>query len=136
MALAGQQVQVVNSSLLQEGFEFKKPTKPVSRPRLRSFNGGRLREAFACRPSSAPALMVRTALARPPARVFLTLTSVPQLSSPPFMQQLDVYDSSPVFRRRSSNDDEDDGFLEVLDDVEVSRPRRDCPVLGRPTGSP
>lgn len=48
------------TSLLQQGFEFKKPTKPVSRPRVRSFNGGHLKEAFASRPNSAPALMVRT----------------------------------------------------------------------------
>lgn len=49
------------------------------------------------------------------------MSCVPQLSSPPFAQQLDFYDASPVFLRRSSdasslNDDEDDGFLEALDD--------------------
>lgn len=43
------------------------------------------------------------------------------------MQQLDIYDSSPVFLRRSSlisspDDEEDDGFLEILDDnMEVRR---------------
>nr|XP_046269302.1 M-phase inducer phosphatase 2 [Scatophagus argus] len=84
----------------EEGFEFKKPTKPVSRCRVRSFNGGQAKEAFACRPNSAPALM---------------------FSSPPPVQQLDFYDSSPMFLRPSSltsplNDDEDDGFLDVLDD--------------------
>uniref|UniRef100_A0A3Q1IXI4 M-phase inducer phosphatase n=1 Tax=Anabas testudineus TaxID=64144 RepID=A0A3Q1IXI4_ANATE len=42
----------------EEGFEFKKPTKPVSRCRVRSFNGGESKDAFARRPSSAPALMV------------------------------------------------------------------------------
>lgn len=83
----------------EEGFEFKKPVKPVSRCRVRSFNSGQAKEAFARRPSSAPALM---------------------LSSPP-SQQFDFYDSSPVFLRRSSltsslNDEEDDGFLDVLDD--------------------
>uniref|UniRef100_A0A671W383 M-phase inducer phosphatase n=1 Tax=Sparus aurata TaxID=8175 RepID=A0A671W383_SPAAU len=82
-----------------EGFEFKKPTKPVSRCRMRSFNGGQSKDAFARRPSSAPALM---------------------FSSPPPIQQLDFCDSSPLFLRRSSLtsslDDEDDGFLEVLDD--------------------
>lgn len=83
----------------EESFEFKKPTKPVSRSRMRSLNSGQ--DAFACRPSSAPALM---------------------LSSPPPFQSLDVFDSSPTFLRRSSltsslnDDDEDDGFLEILDD--------------------
>lgn len=51
------------------------------------------------------------------------------------MQQLDFYDSSPSFLRRSSltsslNDDEDDGFLEILDDNMEVRPRR----LARPVG--
>ncbi|XP_070698905.1 M-phase inducer phosphatase 2 isoform X2 [Pempheris klunzingeri] len=69
----------------EEGFEFKKPTKPASRCRGRSFNSSQSKDAFACRPSSAPALM---------------------FSSPPPIQQLDFYDSN----------DEDDGFLEVLDD--------------------
>uniref|UniRef100_UPI003AB09D82 M-phase inducer phosphatase 2 n=1 Tax=Centroberyx gerrardi TaxID=166262 RepID=UPI003AB09D82 len=80
----------------EEGFEFKKPTKPVSRCRMRSFNSGD--SAFARRPSSAPALML----------------------SPPPMQRLEFSDSSPMFLRRSSLtcslDDEDDGFLDVLDD--------------------
>ncbi|XP_044022738.1 M-phase inducer phosphatase 2 [Siniperca chuatsi] len=84
----------------EEGFEFKKPTKPASRCRVRSFTSGQSKDSFACRPSSAPALM---------------------FSSPPQIQQLDFYDSSPMFLRRSSltsplNDDEDDGFLDVLDD--------------------
>lgn len=53
------------------------------------------------------------------------------------MQQLDIYDSSPVFLRRSSlisslnDDDEDDGFLEILDDnMEVRRHQLGCPVVG------
>ncbi|XP_039993009.1 M-phase inducer phosphatase 2 [Xiphias gladius] len=81
----------------EEGFEFKKPTKPASRCRVRSFNGGQSKDVFACRPSSAPALM---------------------LSSPPPIQQLDFYDSSPTFLRSSSltSSLNDDGFLEVLDD--------------------
>lgn len=83
----------------EEGFEFKKPTKPVSRCRMRSFNSGQSKDAFASRPSSAPALM---------------------LSSPTPVQQLDFHDS-PMLLRRSSltsslNDEEDDGFLEVMDD--------------------
>lgn len=83
----------------EESFEFKKPTKPASRCRVRSFNSGQSKDAFASRPSSAPALM---------------------FSSPPPVLQLDFYDS-PMFQRRSSltsslNDDEDDGFLDVMDD--------------------
>lgn len=83
-----------------EGFEFKKPTKPVSRCRVRSFNSGASRDALARRPISAPALM---------------------LSSPPPVQHHDFFDSSPMFLRCSSltspsnDDDEDDGFLDVLD---------------------
>ncbi|KAL3049507.1 hypothetical protein OYC64_008875 [Pagothenia borchgrevinki] len=80
----------------EECFEFKKPTKPVSRCRVRSLNSG---QAFSHRPSSAPALM---------------------FSSPPPIQQLDFFESSPMFLRRTSTDsplnDEDDGFLEVMDD--------------------
>ncbi|XP_041828867.1 M-phase inducer phosphatase 2 [Melanotaenia boesemani] len=83
----------------EEGFEFKKPSKPVSRCRMRSFTSAHSKEAFAQRPNSAPALM---------------------LSSPPPVQQMDLYDSSPTFLRRSSltslNDDDEDGFLEILDD--------------------
>uniref|UniRef100_H3CYX9 M-phase inducer phosphatase n=1 Tax=Tetraodon nigroviridis TaxID=99883 RepID=H3CYX9_TETNG len=86
-------------NLPEEGFEFKKPTKPASRPRGRSFTSGHAQDALAWRPCSAPALM---------------------LSSPPSEQQPGSSDCSPVFLRRSSNasplrDDEDDGFLEVLD---------------------
>uniref|UniRef100_A0A3B4X1L8 M-phase inducer phosphatase n=1 Tax=Seriola lalandi dorsalis TaxID=1841481 RepID=A0A3B4X1L8_SERLL len=92
----------------EEGFEFKKPTMPVSRSRVRSFNCGQTKDAFARRPSSAPALM---------------------FSSPPPVQHLDFHDSSPMFLRRSSltsplnhdDDDGDDGFLDELDDnMEVS----------------
>ncbi|KAF7653956.1 hypothetical protein LDENG_00076620 [Lucifuga dentata] len=84
----------------EESFEFKKPVKPASRCRMRSFNNGQSKDAFARRPSSAPALM---------------------LPSPP-SQQFDFCDASPVFLRRSSltssldDDDEDDGFLDVLED--------------------
>ncbi|XP_005929693.1 M-phase inducer phosphatase 2 [Haplochromis burtoni] len=102
----GQQPSQVSTSqhenkenMPEESFEFKKPTKPASRCRGRSFNNGQSKDTFACRPSSAPALM---------------------LSSPPPVQQLDFHDSSPMFLRSSSltssNDDEDDGFLDVLDD--------------------
>lgn len=85
----------------EESFEFKKPSKPVSRCRIRSFHGADSKEAFARRPNSAPALM---------------LSPTTRLDFPE--------DSSPVFLRRSSltsslqddDDEEDDGFLDVLDD--------------------
>lgn len=84
----------------EEGFEFKKPSKPVSRSRLRSFSSRDAREAFARRPNSAPALM---------------------LSPPPSQRLGSLDDSSPMFLRRSSltcslMSDEDDGFLDALDD--------------------
>lgn len=85
----------------EEGFEFKKPTRPVLRCRLRSLNNGDAKD-FARRPNSAPALMF----------------------SPPATKRLDYDDTSPVFFRRTSftnslNDDEDYGFMDVLeDDVE------------------
>uniref|UniRef100_A0A3Q3XRE7 M-phase inducer phosphatase n=1 Tax=Mola mola TaxID=94237 RepID=A0A3Q3XRE7_MOLML len=99
----------------EEGFEFKKPTKPVSRSRMRFFNGGQSesKDAFACRPSSAPALMLWE---DSNTRVFPPV----QLSSPPF-QDPDLYNSSPMYQRQFSftsslNDDGDDGFQEILDD--------------------
>uniref|UniRef100_A0A8C6MA78 M-phase inducer phosphatase n=1 Tax=Nothobranchius furzeri TaxID=105023 RepID=A0A8C6MA78_NOTFU len=85
----------------EEGFEFKKPSKPVSRSRGRSFNGDHPKDAFALRPNSAPALM---------------------LSSPPPVSQIDSFNSSPLCLRRSSltsslrDDDDDDGFLDIFDD--------------------
>ncbi|CAL8297922.1 unnamed protein product [Arctogadus glacialis] len=88
----------------QEGFEFKKPNRPVSRCRARSTHGVQFKEAFARRPNSAPELM-------------LSPTPPQRLESP-------GYDSSPVFVRRTSlagsagNHDyeEDDGFLDVYDE--------------------
>uniref|UniRef100_A0A3P8WIL2 M-phase inducer phosphatase n=1 Tax=Cynoglossus semilaevis TaxID=244447 RepID=A0A3P8WIL2_CYNSE len=92
----------------EEGFEFKKPTKPVSRSRGQSFSG-QSKDLLACRPCSAPALM---------------------LSSPPPVQQLNFYDSSPVLRSSSANSPlsqyDDDGFSDVLDDnMEVGLNRGD-----------
>ncbi|XP_072533935.1 M-phase inducer phosphatase 2 [Salminus brasiliensis] len=85
---------------LHENFEFKKPTLPASRCRLRSTGEGK--EAFASRPNSAPALM---------------------LSPPSFSPLASPDGSSPFVLRRVSlsgfHDDDDDGFLEVLDDVET-----------------
>uniref|UniRef100_A0A665UXV2 M-phase inducer phosphatase n=1 Tax=Echeneis naucrates TaxID=173247 RepID=A0A665UXV2_ECHNA len=105
----GQQPSQINSpssqldnkeNMPEEGFEFKKPTMPVSKCRPRSFSCRQSKDAFAHRPNSAPALM---------------------FSSPPPVQHLDFHDSSPNFLRSSSltsslNDDEDDGFLEVMVD--------------------
>uniref|UniRef100_A0A673MEC9 M-phase inducer phosphatase n=1 Tax=Sinocyclocheilus rhinocerous TaxID=307959 RepID=A0A673MEC9_9TELE len=86
-------------NLAEENFEFKKPSMPASRCRMRSTGG--TKDAFACRPNSAPALML----------------------SPPSSHQPDSSDeSSPFILRRPSlsclHDDDDDGFLEGLDDVE------------------
>lgn len=87
-----------NKENLPEGFEFKKPTRPVSRCRVRSFNDGKGKDTLSRRPNSAPALM---------------------FTSPPRDHQPD-FDSSPMFLRRSSLtcslDDEDDGFLDIMDD--------------------
>ncbi|XP_066536007.1 M-phase inducer phosphatase 2 isoform X2 [Hoplias malabaricus] len=90
-----------NKENLHENFEFKKPTLPVSRCRMRSTGEGK--EAFACRPSSAPALM---------------------LSPPSFSPLTSPDGNSPFLLRRVSlssvhDDDDDDGFLDVLDDVET-----------------
>ncbi|KAJ8271624.1 hypothetical protein COCON_G00104830 [Conger conger] len=82
----------------QEGFEFKKPARPVSRCRLRSFHSGAGKEPFAQRPNSAPALM---------------------MSPPPMERLCSLDDGSPITLRRSSltcSLDDDDGFLDVLDD--------------------
>ncbi|KAG5848203.1 hypothetical protein ANANG_G00095970 [Anguilla anguilla] len=82
-----------------EGFEFKKPARPVSRCRLQSFHSGTGKEPFAQRPNSAPALM---------------------MSPPPTERLCSLDDGSPIALRRSSLtcslDDDDDGFLDVLDD--------------------
>ncbi|XP_068608011.1 M-phase inducer phosphatase 2 [Brachionichthys hirsutus] len=93
--------QVDKENVPEEGFEFKKPTKPASRSRMNSLGSSQTKDGFACRPGSAPALMF----------------------SPPPVQPLDIHDSSPLYLRRSSLtsslNDEDDGFLDVLDgDIE------------------
>lgn len=54
-------------------------------------------------------------------RVLTSVSLNVQLSSPPPVQHLQFSDSSPMFLRRSSltsslNDDEDDGFLDIMDD--------------------
>lgn len=49
-------IQYIFYFFKQENFEFKKPSMPASRCRTRSTGGAK--DAFACRPNSAPALMV------------------------------------------------------------------------------
>ncbi|XP_039607864.1 M-phase inducer phosphatase 2 [Polypterus senegalus] len=83
---------------LNAGFEFKKPTRPISRTRLHTIHGSDGKEAFANRPNSAPALM---------------FSPSPEWAHPE--------NESPISLRRSSftcsiNDEDDDGFLEILDD--------------------
>ncbi|KAJ3613595.1 hypothetical protein NHX12_019841 [Muraenolepis orangiensis] len=60
----------------ETGFEFKKPTKPVSR--RRSSHGGNSKEAFARRPNSAPALMLSPTPSQPPCSC-----AAPPLTVPP-----------------------------------------------------
>ncbi|KAL6487353.1 hypothetical protein MHYP_G00039790 [Metynnis hypsauchen] len=96
-----QTASLANKENVHESFEFKKPTQPISRCRLRSTGEGK--DTFTCRPSSAPALM---------------------LSPPSFSPLASPDGSSPFVLRRVSlsgfhDDDDDDGFLEVLDDVET-----------------
>ncbi|MBN3270767.1 MPIP2 phosphatase, partial [Polyodon spathula] len=94
------QVSRGNKENMQEGFEFKKPTWPASCCRLRTIHGGEGKEPFSQRPNSAPDLM---------------------FSPPPVEQKCFMDDNSPVVLRRSSltcsfNDEDDDGFLEIMDD--------------------
>ncbi|XP_063040165.1 M-phase inducer phosphatase 2 [Engraulis encrasicolus] len=94
----GQSHSNANKENIQDSSVFKKPSLPVSRSRLRSSPN---KDAFAQRPNSAPALML----------------------SPPSSHFASLDDSSPLFLRRSSltsslHDDDDDGFLDVLDDME------------------
>ncbi|XP_058049764.1 M-phase inducer phosphatase 2 isoform X2 [Ahaetulla prasina] len=91
----GQNNAAAQNSMGNEGAIFKKPCRPTSR-----FSGGQGERApFAQRPNSAPQLM---------------------FCSP---QKENVNPESPVYLRRSSltsfmNDEDDDGFLEVLDEEE------------------
>ncbi|XP_054652430.1 M-phase inducer phosphatase 2 [Dunckerocampus dactyliophorus] len=77
-------------NIAQECFEFKKPTEPVARSRLHSFNSGPSKDAFAHRPNSAPALMLDNN------------------TSPLFLRRSSL--------TSALDDDDDDGFLDVLDD--------------------
>ncbi|KAJ8336240.1 hypothetical protein SKAU_G00395830 [Synaphobranchus kaupii] len=101
-----------------EGFEFKKPTRPVSRCRLRALHSGTGKEPFAQRPNSAPALM----MSPPPTERLFSLDDCSPLGLTPTGRLCSLDDGSPIALRRSSLtcslDDDDDGFLDVLDDVE------------------
>ncbi|XP_030046843.1 M-phase inducer phosphatase 2 isoform X2 [Microcaecilia unicolor] len=83
-----------------EACVFKRPSsRPVSRLRLRTYSARNEKEAFAQRPNSAPALMF-----------------TPEKEDPVMESE------SPVLLRRSSltfclnNDEEDDGFMDILDE--------------------
>ncbi|KAJ7988859.1 hypothetical protein DPEC_G00313560 [Dallia pectoralis] len=105
----GSSLEMDNSPGLgnKENFEFKKPTKPVSRSRIRSFHArgqGWDNKDFARRPNSAPALM----LSPPPSQFLSSLDDSPKLQHHPSLAC-------------SLNDDDDDGFLDVLDDCDIDR---------------
>ncbi|KAE8628685.1 hypothetical protein XENTR_v10000172 [Xenopus tropicalis] len=82
---------------------FKKP-RPFLRTRLRTFDGCSDREAFSERPNSAPTLM---------------FFSPDKINS-------EMENESPIRLRKSSltfslcnDDDDDDGFMEIMDDEEI-----------------
>lgn len=107
---------------------------PASRFRTRSTGG--TKDAFACRPNSAPALMVRHVSLEEVVDGMLFLSLILMLMwllkalfcfqfSPTSSFQPDSSDeSSPFILRRPSrsclHDDDDDGFMEELDDMEVN----------------
>lgn len=84
----------------EEGFEFKKPTMPVSRTRNRSFStfGSQSKEAFAQRPCSAPSLM-RFSVCD---------------SSPEFVRRPSLIENT-VEQQQKDSEGEDDSFLEIMD---------------------
>ncbi|XP_053314047.1 M-phase inducer phosphatase 2 isoform X2 [Spea bombifrons] len=95
-----------------EIFTFKKPSRrPFACFRLRVFDGGDEKDVFSGRPISAPSLMCYT----------------------PEKKGLHLEDESPIRLRKSSltysmcNDDEDDGFMEIMDDEEEAKGESDVP---------
>ncbi|XP_006031693.2 M-phase inducer phosphatase 2 isoform X1 [Alligator sinensis] len=81
---------------------FKIPLKPTPRSRLHTSDGAGSRDPFAQRPNSAPDLMYGS----------------------PEKENVAMEAESPVCLRRSSltssmSDEEDDGFMEILDDEEM-----------------
>uniref|UniRef100_A0A3B3VME1 M-phase inducer phosphatase n=1 Tax=Poecilia latipinna TaxID=48699 RepID=A0A3B3VME1_9TELE len=132
----GQQPQQMKPSVSQfdnkenmpeEFFEFKKPSKPASRSRGRSFNGGHLKDAFAARPSSAPALMVRKRSKNLTmfTTAFWTYSMTTCLLTAPLMAD-NTGEDSPIVRCRPRN-----LFRSPSMPSPVSRPavkRPDCPA--------
>lgn len=84
-----------------EGFVFKKPQRPGHRSRLQASEGGSGKEPFAQRPSSAPNLLFDT----------------------PEKENLPEGESPVVLRRcsltSSMAEEDDDGFMEILDEEEM-----------------
>uniref|UniRef100_A0A4W5MBY5 M-phase inducer phosphatase n=1 Tax=Hucho hucho TaxID=62062 RepID=A0A4W5MBY5_9TELE len=106
----------------QEGFEFKKPTKPMPPCRMRSFHSeGEENKDFAPWPKDfapwpkdfAPAVMVGSTDTHTDTHL-LTLTHHQYMTVD---QRFSLDDRRPIFLHRCSLDD-DDGFLDVLDDRE------------------
>ncbi|KAM6071804.1 LOW QUALITY PROTEIN: M-phase inducer phosphatase 2 [Theristicus caerulescens] len=85
----------------KEGFVFKKPQRPGQRSRLPAGDGAAGRDAFAQRPSSAPNLLFDT----------------------PEKENISEGESPIVLRRcsltSSMSEEEDDGFMEILDEEEM-----------------
>ncbi|XP_054059651.1 M-phase inducer phosphatase 2 isoform X1 [Rissa tridactyla] len=85
----------------KEGFVFKKPQRPGQRSRLPAGDGAAGRDRFAQRPVSAPGLLFNT----------------------PEKENLPQGDSPIILRRcsltSSMSEDEDDGFMEILDEEEM-----------------
>lgn len=85
----------------KEGFVFKKPQRPGQRSRLPAGDGAAGRDAFAQRPSSVPDLLFDT----------------------PEKENVSEGESPIVLRRcsltSSMSEEEDDGFMEILDEEEM-----------------
>ncbi|PKU46807.1 m-phase inducer phosphatase 2 [Limosa lapponica baueri] len=85
----------------KEGFVFKKPQRPGQRSRLPASNGAAGRDRFAQRPVSAPGLLFNT-----PEK-----ENVPEGDSPIILRRCSL--------TSSMSEDEDDGFMEILDEEEM-----------------
>ncbi|XP_040446087.1 M-phase inducer phosphatase 2 isoform X1 [Falco naumanni] len=85
----------------KEGFVFKKPQRPGQRSQLRASDGAAGRDSFAQRPGSAPSLLFDT-----PEK-----ENVPKGESPIILRRCSL--------TSSMSEEEDDGFMEILDDEEM-----------------
>ncbi|XP_054681406.1 M-phase inducer phosphatase 2 [Grus americana] len=85
----------------KEGFVFKKPQRPGQRSRLPAGDGAVGRDPFAQRPGSAPNLLFDT-----PEK-----ENVPQGESPIVLRRCSL--------TSSMSEEEDDGFMEILDEEEM-----------------